>query len=479
MAAPHITEFYAENVKRLKVVRITPDGRVIQITGANGSGKTSVLDALWWALAGKSEIDPQPMRRGAETAVVSLALGDVKITREWKEVEGETKTELRVEAASGARFPSPQRMLDDLVGTSALSFDPLAFDRMSPKEQLVEMQRVAPLPADVHRWEAEAKVSFDQRTEISRKLRDVAGEIRATGLDLPKGYDPGAEEWAPLDTAPLKASLAKVGEQVAAIGRERQRREAILHTSEEQRAAAAHRREHAARLLAEAEDLEARATATAIELDALPDLAQAPDSEQLTREIARAEEENRRREKLLARAQLQVKHDTLARDVELRTKEIESRNRLVAEATAAAEMPVPGLAYGREGVLYQGLPLEQASSAERLRVSLAIAMAKAPKLRVVRIKDGSLLDQASLALIAAMAAERDYQVWIERVDTTGKVGIVMEDGEVATVNPPQVFGIPVVENAGVPEGAAIAEAHERDAEEAIAERDPLEHGSLS
>jgi hypothetical protein len=50
---------------------------------------------------------------------------------------------------------------------------------------------------------------------------------------------------------------------------------------------------------------------------------------------------------------------------------------------------------------------------------------------VLRIREGSLLDSGSLALIAGMADENDYQVWIETVDDTGTVGIMMEDGMVA------------------------------------------------
>ena len=49
--------------------------------------------------------------------------------------------------------------------------------------------------------------------------------------------------------------------------------------------------------------------------------------------------------------------------------------------------------------------------------------------RVIRVRDGSLLDEESLALLAKMADERDYQVWIERVEP-GKVGFVIEDGQV-------------------------------------------------
>lgn len=68
-------------------------------------------------------------------------------------------------------------------------------------------------------------------------------------------------------------------------------------------------------------------------------------------------------------------------------------------------------------------------------MSVAIAMASNPKLRVLRIKDGSLLDKASLALLESMADDRDYQVWIERVDTSGTVGIIMEDGTAREASP--------------------------------------------
>ena len=58
-----------------------------------------------------------------------------------------------------------------------------------------------------------------------------------------------------------------------------------------------------------------------------------------------------------------------------------------------------------------------------------------PKLRILRIKDGSLLDSKNLALLTKMADKYDYQIWIERVATDGKVGIVMEDGMVAAAQP--------------------------------------------
>ncbi len=57
-------------------------------------------------------------------------------------------------------------------------------------------------------------------------------------------------------------------------------------------------------------------------------------------------------------------------------------------------------------------------------------MAANPKLKVLRIQDGSLLDEQNMRLLTEMAEASDYQIWLERVDTSGKVGVVMEDGMV-------------------------------------------------
>jgi len=54
-----------------------------------------------------------------------------------------------------------------------------------------------------------------------------------------------------------------------------------------------------------------------------------------------------------------------------------------------------------------------------------------PELRVIRIMDGSLLDSDGLALIADMAKDADYQVWIERVGNGDGMGVIIEDGEVS------------------------------------------------
>jgi hypothetical protein len=111
------------------------------------------------------------------------------------------------------------------------------------------------------------------------------------------------------------------------------------------------------------------------------------------------------------------------------TKAIEVLDAEREKAIAAAKMPVEGLTLGDGVVLYNGLPFEQAASSAKLKVSCAVAMAANPELRIIRTYDGSLLDRKSLAMLAAMAKSRDFQCWVERVDESGKIGFVIEDGE--------------------------------------------------
>jgi len=126
-----------------------------------------------------------------------------------------------------------------------------------------------------------------------------------------------------------------------------------------------------------------------------------------------------------------LRKDAVALDAqsEKLSKQIAARETQSNNALKAAKMPVEGLSLAGR-VMFNGLPFEQASDAERLRVSVGIAMAANPSLRVIRIKNGSLLDEDNLALLAKLAHERDYQVWVETVQRGAGPAIVMEDGEV-------------------------------------------------
>lgn len=403
-----VVKLTAENFKRLSAVEITPDpdAPTVTIAGRNAQGKSSVIDAIWTALAGaaaaKGTATTRPIRDGETSARVEVDLGDLVVTRSWS---GEKST-LKVESKDGARYSSPQKMLDELIGR--LSFDPLAFASLPAKAQQAELLQLVDLPFDPAELAARRAAVFDRRTEIGRAGKQLKGQLDGFGefpADLPVDEVSVSQLLAELRDGEELARQIRVATQdiEAAKQRIRQLKEQLTLAQQSLTDAAARR-------------------------ETLP--ATAPDLAALEARIDGAEQINAMVRQRQARDK--VAADVAAADAQWRAATAEI-NALDAERTAglaAAAFPVPGLGFDDDGVTYNGVPFAQASTAERLRVSVAMAMALNPKVRVIRITDGSLLDSENLALIEGMASAGGFQVWIERVDESGTVGVVIEDGTV-------------------------------------------------
>ncbi|WP_434315877.1 AAA family ATPase [Leifsonia sp. P73] len=410
--ALRVTNLKAENYKRLVAVDISPSGNVVTIAGRNAQGKSSVLDALWAALAGgeASRATQQPIREGQDSAVVRLDLGDIIVTRRWTKDDAGTLT---VESADGAKYSSPQKLLDEMLGRRA--FDPLAFVRQSPKDQVATLVSTVDLPFDPEELERKRKGVYDQRTEVGR---DVA-KLEAQLASYPD-HDPNLPDEEESASA-LLAEADAAREQNASIDRA---------VSEANRQASAV--EWAEDALREAQaSLDAARSQYADAQKALKAMPTRVDVSGFTERLDGLEASNRRiraqKDRTMVAGFLSAAKQKRAEH----TIQLERIEKQKAEALAAVEFPVPGLSFDDAGVTLNGIPLSQSSSAEQLRVSVALAMAANPKLRVLRIMDGSLLDSESMQIIAELAAEHDYQVWVEVVDESGKVGVTIEDGQVA------------------------------------------------
>jgi hypothetical protein len=154
----------------------------------------------------------------------------------------------------------------------------------------------------------------------------------------------------------------------------------------------------------------------------------------ITSKMSGVEENNRM---VRIKAKRKETEDVLAREkksYDEKTAEIDALDKKKLNALKSAKFPIPNLSFDEEGVLYKDLPFAQASSTERLTVSFAIAMAMNPKLRVIRITEGSSIDSKHMKIISDMAADKDFQVWIEKTNETGELGIFIEDGMVKKNN---------------------------------------------
>lgn len=409
-----ITKLEAENILRLKAVRITPNGGPVVLGGKNMAGKSSVLTAIQMAFGGKKNIPDEPVRHGAKKAHVIAETEDYIVTRRFR-ADGDS--ELEVKAKDGSKVARPQELLDKMCG--ALTFDPLAFGRMDPEKQADVLRRLVGL--DFTPLEKQRAEAYEQRTEASREAR----RLQATIDQLPESPDgtPDAE----VSIAELAAQLE--AKQAANTKNDEQRRE-LADLREKAKAAKEKIAKleaelHAAR--AEFAALDEQGRAMRSEVDALVD----ENLEAVKEAIANAEKTNQQVRAKVKRAELIEAHETQIAESERLTEVINQIDQQKAETLASAKYPVPGLELAESEVRLNGVPFSQASQAERLRASVAIGAATNPELRVMLIREGAFLDEDNMKLLEQVAEEHDIQLWVEMVADRKEVTVVIADGEVA------------------------------------------------
>lgn len=447
-----ITGLKIENFKRIVAVNLTinPDGSVVEIAGRNGQGKSSILDAIMVALVGRAAMPDAPVRKGEEAASIALSVDGYTVTRTIKPDGSGT---VKITAADGSVRPRPQEWLDAKIGR--LAFDPAAFMLAKPAEQADTLRRLTGV--DVSDLDARKSALYSERTGIGRE-RDAArgaaaampyhadapdAEVSVAGL-IAKQQDAAAKQRARDDAArraadarsaaaakaariaELDAEIARAAEDAAA---EVARLEAMITAAKATAAAriadATNRKNNNANAITQ-HNAEARAADDEAAAIVVPDVAS------IAEQIAGAEAANRKVRENAARAAAKARADRLAGDYDAATVALDTIAAERAARIAAAKMPIDGLGFGEDGtVTFGGIPLTQASQSEKIRVSMSIALAMAPEIKIALIRDGSLLDDDARALVAKIAAENGAQVWMEVVGRGDAGAIVIEDGAVS------------------------------------------------
>jgi DNA repair exonuclease SbcCD ATPase subunit len=413
-----IIQFHSENVKRVKAIDITPQDDVIILSGLNGEGKTSVLDSIWLALQYRlaSKGNPDPLRVGQKNGVVTIDIGDYIVTRRF--TPGGTTLEIR--KPNGDKVARPQQVLDGLIGE--LSFDPWEFARKKEKEQremLADvLYKITQGQLDLANFDARFEEAKEQRKEVKKEFQRLTTLL--TQMRPPTQEDP-TDEIAVTDLTNAITQAITVQTKTQQLSQ----RELELNKR--------------------IEDLEKELSSARAEkvnvVRQLEDMPEVPDVDFLKGELANIEARNRRAREVqqynTLRDGLKVVGDESTRLKDL--MELISIEK--AEALEKSPLPVKNLRITEEGIKIvneedKEVPFCQASAAQQLRVSLAIAMAANPKLRVIRIADGSLLDDISMGVVRSMAKDKDFQVWIEYASRNDqdRMGVYIEDGSVVEVS---------------------------------------------
>lgn len=420
-----IVRIEAVNFMGLRQVTIEPGNRhAVLIGGNNAQGKSSLIGAIAGCFSGR-EVADEPIRRGQKRAEIRMDTEDP----EWEIVRkfGKSGTTLTIKNADGKVQKKPQKLLDEIIGKRCL--DPLAFMRLKQREQRDMLVSVIDIGIDLFAHDCERKKVYDERSNFNSDVKRLRFEVTAK-----EDTTPVPDE---IDVSVVIDELRKLREVETTQGDDMRKHASIVEaiatgcqSIEQLDKQLAEAKANVAQLDKQLHAAELDLGTHVSELDLAKQVADAEDA------ISGAAKSNADREAIIAAREA---HASLAGELKQAERGARDCKRTIdrlddkkADALAAAEMPVDGLGFDEDGVLYNGVPLSQASGAERLRVSLALAAAMSPELRDIWTTDAALLDPDSLEVVKAFAAEHEppLRFWLERVGEGDEGAIIIRDGEV-------------------------------------------------
>jgi DNA repair exonuclease SbcCD ATPase subunit len=422
-----ILELRTKNVKRIVAVEITPEGEVVVIGGNNGQGKSSTLDSIVYGLKGKKSFPDGVVRRGTDEAEIDIRTQNFHIKR-TVDAGGRAHLDLRRDGVPIKK--APQSVLNELC--EGISFDPESFSKMPTEKQSEHLRKLVKL--DLSGIDNEIERLFGDRKDANSEYQRLKGKL--DGFTFYPGL-PQQEK----TVNDLLEELSNIN-QHNSIHREKLRQLQDLRGKRKQIEQRVNfYNEALEKLKQEIAKHEEDIRLGEKDLDDIVEQGLALKQEvasfeprstdEVTGKLKTIEETNTKIRSNRQRAEIEMQVLRAKKKAENLTKELEGARAEKQRRITSVEMPVQGLSFDDKGrVTFNGTIFSECSSAERLRVAVSIAIKSNPNLPVMLIRDGSLLDQSNLKMVAEMAKEAGAQVWIERVVTDEDGAIIIEDGAV-------------------------------------------------
>ena len=405
-----INKLEIENVKRVKALKMEPTANGLTIIGGNnGQGKTSVLDAIAWALGGEKFRPSQAEREGS---VIPPNLKVVMNNGLVVERTGKNST-LKVTDPSGEK--AGQKLLDSFV--EKLALDLPKFMESSGKEKADTLLKIIGVGDQLAILEKEEKELYQERLYVGRTAdqKEKFAKEQIYYPDAPK---------EPVSPAEL------IRQQQEILARNAQRLQwkrdydNILNEMDILR----HKIEEYERVAAEGRIKLQELEKQRIESEKTPNELKMESTEELEANIAQIDEINRKvrinldKEKAEDDAgEYREKYDTLTSRIE----DIRERKRKLLDN---AELPLPGLSVQDGELIYHGQKWDNMSGAERLKVSTAIVRKLNPECGFVLMDKLEQMDLNTLREFGEWLEKEGLQVIATRVSTGDECSIIIEDG---------------------------------------------------
>jgi hypothetical protein len=426
-----ITALEAENVKRIKAVALTPAPTGLTLVGGNNNqGKTSVLDALAWALGGEKFRPNAAQRDGAVAPAhlrVTLSNG-VVVERKGK------NSSLTVTDPTGRR--SGQQLLNAFV--EPLALDLPRFMEASDKEKADILLRIIGIGNELHLRDMEIKSIYDKRTftgQLAQQKKYFADELIS--------YPDAPEQ--PLSASDLirrqQDILARNGENQ----RLRQQAQELARQEQQCLDELKRTRERIAELEKLREELDTKHTKLFNQrknAEKTVDQLQDESTAELEASIQSIEETNRKVRANLEKARAEDEAAKYASDYDKLTDAIERKRKERLALLNGADLPLPELSVEDGALTYKGKRWRDMSGSDQLRVAAAIVRRLNPDCGFVLLDKLEQMDMTTLEEFGRWLEAEGLQAIATRVSTGSECQIIIEDGMVKGADLPVLSAAP-------------------------------------
>lgn len=405
-----ITALEAENVKRIKAVQITPAPTGLTLVGGNNNqGKTSVLDALAWALGGDKF--RQAPREGAVAPPhlkVTLSNGIVV------ERKGKNST-LTVTDPTGRR--AGQQLLNEFV--EVLALDLPRFLEASDREKADTLLKIIGVGEELTQLDRRIKALYDKRTTVGQ----IANQKKAFADEM--------QEYPEAPAEPVSAmELIQQQQEILARNGENQRKRQHLAELEDRERQLSRQVQDLSRELEYAEHQLSKVQQDV--QDARKTAAQLQDesTEALQAAILAVDETNRKVRANLDKARAVEDAAEFVAQYTTLTEQLQEARRKRTTLLEGADLPLPGLSVEDGRLTYHGHPWGAMSGSDQLRVATAIVRRLNPNCGFVLLDKLEQMDLQTLSEFGAWLQTEGLQAIATRVSTGGECQIIIEDGRV-------------------------------------------------
>ncbi len=455
------------------------DGKSIEISGAKGIGKTSVLDAIRYALTNKSSRD-FIIRQGSDEGEILIETDSgVSIDRKTRTTKADA-----IKVKDGNMLQTrPAEFLSGLF--TPLQLNPIEFTQMDRQEKnrvilsLIEfkwdtnwiMEKFGEIPQGVdyskHILEvladiqSEKGVYFQSRQNINRDIRNKQAFIEDLGRKIPENYQFKkwqeynlAEKYTELEAKRLhnsrvekaKAFTSAYENKLRGIEAERDikissaekviadEKNQLMSTIERLKAEIKSAEEKLVGISGKLEDknkvIMAEFNEAKAKLDSDTGISREWENKE-THDIALLSEEVTTAEQMRLFLNEYKNMTDMKGEVEKMqfvsddyTAKIETARELPSEILKTATIPIAGLTVENGIPLIKGLPISNLSDGELLELCIDITVSKPGSLQIILIDGAERLDTKSRELLYAKCKEKGLQLIATRVTDSEEMEVV-------------------------------------------------------